>query len=302
VIGLGIDAGGSGSRWLLRDDAGRDLARGEAGPITGHLFTAAEREENLARLASVLQAALAAARPDAVAIGLTGFHRGSAAAPVLLEHLSATLKLPPERIDLDNDMHIAYAAAFAPGQGVLIYAGTGSVGYHETADGEIVRAGGYGYLVDDAGGGFWIGHKALCQVFRWFDETGEPARRPLADHLYEALGSRDWDVVIGTIYGGGRSAVAALAPAVALAAEERDEAAQAILTRAGQELARLARAIFKRLQAVLPVAFTGGVSRLSPLLTAALKEALPTEVAFVTPQITPVEAAAELALRLAKRG
>ena len=52
--------------------------------------------------------------------------------------------LAARRAVLDNDMHVAFASAFGPGEGVLVYAGTGSVAYHETAAGVAVRVGGYG--------------------------------------------------------------------------------------------------------------------------------------------------------------
>ena len=109
-------------------------------------------------------------------------------------------------------MHVAFASAFGPGEGVLIYAGTGSVAYHETVTGETVRAGGYGYLIDDAGAGYWIGHEALRALFRQVDATGHPADAPLAGALYERLGSRVWAEIMPVVYGGGRSFVASLSP------------------------------------------------------------------------------------------
>ena len=299
VIGLGIDAGGSSSRWLLLDDTRGELGRGTVGSITGHIFTSGDERENLGRLNELLQAALAVARPEAVVGGITGFHDNTEVAEVFTAEVARTLGLDKANVQLDNDMSIAFAGAFAPGEGVLIYAGTGSVGYHVAADGSILRAGGYGYLIDDAGAGYWIGHEGIKQVFRWLDEQGGPVTSPLAHAIYEALGSDDWDDIIGTIYGGGRSRIAALAPAVALAAEDGDEAAFSILDRAGQELARLARVIFYRLDRVLPVAFAGGVAKLSPVLTASLKKALP-PVALDTVTAEPVQAAARLALGLAQ--
>ena len=301
MVGLGIDAGGSSTRWLLLDDSGLELGRGTLGPLTGHVFTPGGKEENLGRLAELLRAASSIVKPDAVVGGITGLHGGTEAAELFKNRARELLNLPPERSLFDNDLHIAYASAFAPGAGVLLYAGTGSVGYHVTADGETVRAGGYGYLIDDAGAGFWIGQQGIRQTFRLVDELGRPADTPLARAVYDALGSDDWDSVIETVYGGGRSRVAALAPAVAAATEKGDTAAGAILQQAGRELARLAAAVLQRVGRPLPVAFAGGISKLSPVLTAAVKAALPEGTGLETITAEAVRAAARLALELARQ-
>ena len=270
MVGLGIDAGGSSTRWLLLDDAGLELGEGTLGPLTGHVFTPEGKKENLERLAELLRAASSLTQPDAVVGGVTGLHGGTEAAALFQNRAVEVLSLPLEHVLFDNDLHIAYASAFQPGAGVLLYAGTGSVGYHVTADGATVRSGGYGYLIDDAGAGFWIGQQGIRQVFRWVDELGRPADTPLARAIYDALGSDDWDDIIETVYGGGRSRVAALAPAVAAAARAGDDAAMTILTQAGQELARLATAVLYRVRQPLPVAFAGGISKLSPVLIGSL--------------------------------
>ena len=184
------------------------------------------------------------------------------------------------------------------GEGVLVYAGTGSVAYHETPAGEVVRAGGYGYLVDDAGAGFWIGQQALRALFQQVDVLGKPSETPLARALYTRLGSRDWPKIMPVVYGGGREFVASLAPAVGEAERAGDEVARAILEGAGAELARLVTAVQGRLPAPLPVAFAGGITRLSEVVREGLETNLNAPIRLV--QAEPVAAAARLALRLAQ--
>jgi N-acetylglucosamine kinase-like BadF-type ATPase len=41
VLGLGIDAGGTATRWRLVADSGQCVAQGSTEPLTGHLFSAA---------------------------------------------------------------------------------------------------------------------------------------------------------------------------------------------------------------------------------------------------------------------
>lgn len=301
TIVLGIDAGASSTRWLLKNSAGQELAEGKIGPLTGHIFLEADRQENLARLSELIADVKSVASPVAIAIGMTGLHPNTDAARFYETALQTAFKLLPERLELSNDMHVAYASVFEPGEGVLAYAGTGAVGYHETHTGEVVRSGGYGYLIDDAGAGYWIGHEGIKQVMRWVDDIGKPATQLLAEIIYEDIGSKIWPEIMKEIYGGGRSRVAALAPKVALAAHQGDEAAVAILERAGQELARLTNSVLGRLGRPLPVTFAGGISRLSPLLTASLERSLTAHHGFKVEAGEPVQAAAKLALKLLEK-
>lgn len=297
-VGLGLDGGGSSSRWVLLSSSGVVLGEGRSGPLTGHLFADAEQAEPLTRFRNVLTAAKAIRAPDAVVAGIAGLHPETVAAELFSRAVGETLGLRPQRVVLGNDLHIAFASAFGLGEGVLVYAGTGSVAYHEALTGEIVRAGGYGYLIDDAGGGYWIGREALKQLFRQVDAAGPP-KTPLAEALYSRLGSRLWPEIMPVVYAGGRGFVASLAPAVAEAERAGDVQARDLLERAGTELAQLALAVLGRLQSPLPVAFAGGVTRLSSVLTGALVHHLGAPVRLV--QDEPVHAAARLALRLAER-
>jgi glucosamine kinase len=301
VIGLGIDAGGSSTRWLLRDQAGKELGEGTAGPITGHVFTPADLDATVGRLHALLAEAASVARPDAVVAGITGFHPQAEPSEALSQAISDTLGLERSRVSLVDDMHIAFASVFAPGAGVLVYAGTGSVAYHVTASGRLLRVGGYGYLIDDAGAGYWIGHQGIRQAMRWVDEGNDPSHHPLAREIFRAIGSDAWEDIVVTVYGGGRQRVAALAPAVAAAATEGDEAAVAILRQAGEELARLGKLLFRRIGSPLPVAFAGGISRLSPMVNESLRAALPAGTSVEEATVEPVSAAARLAVELAGR-
>ncbi len=297
-VGLGVDAGGSSTRWLLLDSSGTEVGRGEMPPITGHLFTAQDRESNLTRFTELLRDVHEIVVPDAVIAGITGAHPGTGAAALLRDTVIRTFGLKPKCVRITNDMDIAYASVFAPGEGVLVYAGTGSVGYHVRSDLSTVSAGGYGHLVDDAGAGYWIGHEGLKQTLRWADESGFPSTRPLAQEIYKALGSSEWHEIIGVVYGEGRSPVASLAPAVKRAAEQGDEAAKAILGRAGHELARLARTVIGRVGTTLPVALAGGITKIGQPLEDAFAGALPPGTRWRTAELRPTQAAATLALAL----
>jgi N-acetylglucosamine kinase-like BadF-type ATPase len=197
----------------------------------------------------------------AVVAGITGLTGDSPEAAVAAGILAQALAVPPECVRVEDDLWIGYHAAFRPGEGHVVYAGTGSVGMHLYADGRILRVGGRGMLIDDAGSAFWIGRQALDLVFRRIDDGAPPGA--LGEALFAAIGGSDWNVVRAHVYGGGRHAVAILARAVAEAAQGGDVAAQAILHEAGRELARLALALCRR-AGDLPVVLLGRAASLHP--------------------------------------
>ena len=287
---LGIDIGGTASRWVLVDDAETIVARGAAAGATGHLFNPAERDRFVATLSAIAEAARAHA-PAAACLGITGL--GDTVHDDTRAIVKALFGIGPEAVLLSDDMELAFRATFAPGAGHLVSAGTGSIGLHLDADGDIIRVGGRGVLIDDGGSGTWIALNALDQVYRRIDETGGTADAGiLAGELFADIGGDQWDQTRSFVYGGDRGRIGTLAQAVARAATKGDAVATHILTRAATELARLAEALIAR-AGPLPVAFVGGIITLHPSIKPALVAALPnTTVTF--PQI---DAAAHAALR-----
>ncbi len=270
---LGIDGGGSSTKWALFSADGAVLKQGRLPAMTGHLFSPddeAALRPQLAELADMLQS-----RPDAVVAGISGLQEH--AIPIFQTALAQTFGLPEALIRVVSDLELAYAAHFAPGEGVLIYAGTGSVACCYTQSGERLRAGGHGFLLGDEGGAFWQGCQALRAVLHAQDE-GRPLPGILAQHLSLLIGNLDWPQVRAWVYGGERGAVAALAPAVHRAALTGDVVAQEIMRQAGQALADLARTLQKRSSSEhqaggLPVVLCGGAA--NDLVRAAFAAALP---------------------------
>jgi glucosamine kinase len=273
---LGVDIGGTASRYVLTDGDGTVIARGSAGGATGHIFNPVERDKLVAVLQAIAAALPAGTSLSAACLGITGLGdkiRDEAAA-LIGDHLS----LPASSIRLTDDMELAYRAAFAPGAGHLISAGTGSIGLHVTADGQIIRVGGRGLLIDDGGSGTWIALTALDRLYRGIDETGSTAQAQiLADELFTAIGGSDWDSTRAYIYGSDRGRIGALAQAVARAATKGDALALDILTQAGKELARLGHALVAR-AGHLPIGYVGGIIDLHPQIRLSLADTLPDEV------------------------
>ena len=270
---LGIDIGGTASRWALTDETGALIARGSAAGATGHFFNPAERARLEATLSDIAaQVSASSSSLGAVVAGITGF--GSVGEIEVKQTLTQRFGVAADRLTVIDDISLAYASVFEPGEGHLVSAGTGSIGLHVGAEAGYVRVGGRGILVDDGGSGSWIALRALDEIFRGLDRRGDFSEvQALADAVFSLIGGNDWHAVRGFVYGGDRGRIGTLATAVALAAHAGDPLALRILDQAGRELARLAAALVARTEA-RPTRFTGGVLKLHPVVFAAIAEEL----------------------------
>jgi N-acetylglucosamine kinase-like BadF-type ATPase len=276
-LGLGIDAGGTQTRWALAAPGGGILAEGRVAGLSAlQMGTPHGRDTVRATFEELAANVLPHGVPARVQAGLTGFGGDS---EQLQRWLAELLHMQAADIHFCSDMEIAYRASFAPGEGYLVYAGTGSIGAFIDRDGSFHRAGGRGVVLDDGGGGFWIAKEALRHIWRLEDERpGAWRASKMAQAVFDYVGGDDWAYSRQFIYGQERGAVGKLALAVAATADQ-DPAASAILRNAGRELARLARALISRF-GPRPVAVSGRAAELHPSIVAAMRDLLPAGLEF----------------------
>jgi glucosamine kinase len=270
-LGLGIDAGGTRTRWALAGPDGKVIAEGKVGGLSAlQMHSASGRHTVHATFSALAKAVLGHGQPLRIQAGLTGFGGDG---EQLQRWLAELLAVPLRAVTLCNDIEIAYLGSFEPGQGYLVYAGTGSIGAYIDADGRSHRAGGRGVVLDDGGGGFWIAREALRHIWRNEDEQpGCWRASPMAHAVFAHIGGDDWALSRQFIYSQERGEVGKLALAVAASADA-DPVAAAILAEAGRELARLAQALNARFGA-RPVALAGRASELHPIIFAAMRAAM----------------------------
>ncbi len=303
-LALGLDAGGTQTRWALVDADGALRARGSGAAITGLMLGSDEGRAQLDAALRGIAAQVAQQQPGAriaaVKGGLTGFDGDALAA--LRAVAAPALGVAPAAVQACSDIELACRAAFAPGQGLVVYAGTGSAAAFVAADGRLHRAGGHGVVIDDAGGGYWLARRALRAVWRAEDaEPGSAEKMPLGRALFARIGSSSWPATRQWVYGASRGELGTLAVAVGEAAAQGDETALALLRKAGVELARLARVLHRRLQAQglagpeLPVATAGRVFALHPLVGDTLRAVLPPTTPLRCAEVDTALAAARLA-------
>jgi len=212
----------------------------------------------LPQLAQVVKDTLArtGAELDVVTAGISGLTDRDADADALLaliqgDGVRATM--------LAHDSTTSFLGALGDRHGAVVAAGTGvvtlAVGESDTA-----RVDGWGWIMGDAGSGYWIGREALDAVMRAYDGRGPAtaltdaavSRWPDLTQAYMAL-QADHDRV---------RVVASLAREVAEAADAGDQVARDIARRAAHELAHSARTAVGRVrtdEATFDVCAIGGV-------------------------------------------
>lgn len=273
-LALGLDAGGTMTRWALATADGRLVAEGTVAGFGAAMLATPEGQarlrDTLAALAQAVravQAVHAVGRPLQVHGGITGY--GGQREP-LAGLIGAALGVDPAVVTLASDVEVGYLGCFQPGEGYLVYAGTGSIGVFIDADGVFHRVGGRGGLLDDGGSGYWIAREALRHIWRTEDESpGAWQGSPMARAVLERLGGADWSHTRRFITSADRGEMGRLALAVAATADA-DPVARQILQQAGAELGRLARILVRR-HGPRPVALAGRVFALHPAIAEACR-------------------------------
>ena len=213
-----IDVGQSGVRMQLRDaDGGSTQWRSPVGLDASSTLS-------LTELAGRLRVACEGISARIVGIGVTGEHQDAALDRFALEIMDA---LRATEACIAHDSVTAHVGALSGRDGVVIAAGTG------VSPSAVARSDGWGALLGDRGGGFWIGRAGLRAATAERDGAGQRT------DLTAAAGRRfgPLPALMPSAAQPSTAAVAAFAKDV-LAAAESDDAARAIAEDAAAELAR----------------------------------------------------------------
>jgi N-acetylglucosamine kinase-like BadF-type ATPase len=234
---IAADAGGTSTRAVAIDTAGNVYGYGRSG---GGNPTSAGVAGAVAAIGAAVEAAVAelsAADVEAVVLAMAGERTDAFFAQ--LEERIGGLDLGP--VVLQPDLLAMFHSGTHRLEGYGMVAGTGSIAAR-IRDGGLHRVvGGKGWLLGDAGSGFWIGHRVARAVVSALDGQG-PATA-LAPLVLEAVGIVDepaeWAVrrLVSVLYARRPVQLAEFAP-LAFAAEQ-DPVARAILTEAADALADL---------------------------------------------------------------
>lgn len=284
---LAIDAGQTGIKVRIRAD----------GTVYDEVFPGIlTHEQLLPQLAAVARTALAhtGVGVTSVAAGVSGLTEREADAAALLARIDDA---GVRSVLLAHDSTTSFLGAIGENRGAVVAAGTGVVTL-AVGRSRVARVDGWGYLMGDAGSGYWIGREALDAVMRAFDGRGPAtALRDVAEELWPDL----TQAYIGLQSSGDRvQVIASFAEHVSRLASAGDAVSQHITVRAGGELAHSVETALRRVREngdTFSVCAIGGVFR-SPQLREAFAShvaASELDVALVEPLGHGIDGAVALA-------
>ena len=289
---LGLDIGGSRTRARLVADG---VVTANATTASASL-TAAGPEQASAALDELLAGLPGLDSPlDAVCAGAAGSRTARETADFLRARLEPITRSGNVLV-VDDAALILPAAGLA--EGIAVICGTGTIAAG-TWRGREARAGGWGYLLGDEGGGYWI-VRAAIRVLLSRRESGLPPG-DLGARLLGAASAPDLDALRAAFYRSPEPGVwARCAPAVL---DSSDPEVIGLVGRAAGHLAELAARVAGQFDADLPVVLAGGLmasERLSSAAIAAISADVPASSVRVLSE-PPVAGAVRLAEAAAGR-
>jgi N-acetylglucosamine kinase-like BadF-type ATPase len=138
------------------------------------------------------------------------------------------------RVRVGTDVEAGVEDAFGDEPGILLMAGTGSIGFGRAEDGRSGRVGGWGSILGDEGSGYAIGVEALRRIARAVDGRGQGT--DLRGRVLARLGLGDPADLVTWASTATRASIASLVPEVQAAAAAGDGIAGEILVSAVEEL------------------------------------------------------------------
>uniref|UniRef100_UPI00118165A4 BadF/BadG/BcrA/BcrD ATPase family protein n=1 Tax=Pelomonas sp. KK5 TaxID=1855730 RepID=UPI00118165A4 len=205
---IGVDGGGTGTRVRLATVDGAELAQGESGPSAlGQGAEQAWRHIGEAIAAAARVAGIEPPAPSACAIGL-GLSGVSIEAKVrdFIEQQPGYALLA-----LDSDGWTTLLGAHAGQPGVVLAAGTGTIGEALRRDGSRAVSSGWGWIGGDEGSGAWLGLKAIGHAQQVLDGRAEAGS--LSAAVLDVVG-RERSAILAWKVAAGQAGFATLAPLV----------------------------------------------------------------------------------------
>lgn len=268
---IGVDAGGTKTHAALYDCFGEKHADAKSG--YGNLLV--DPEAATVHIGDAIAACLQSLPGRAqgagirIYVGAAGIHAGDNRTELLA---GLRRRFPEAVVRVEDDALLALYSVNEGNDGMLVIAGTGSIAYGKRG-GQVHRAGGWGNILGDEGSGYDISRKALAQITAEFDSGG--GYGPLSRRLLEAMDTDVWGVV-KFAHTAKKGEIAALLPLVEQMALLGDSAASRLLEEAGDALAKLPAALYRRMgfSEQTALALKGGVLEKIPIVREAFVRSL----------------------------
>jgi N-acetylmuramic acid 6-phosphate etherase len=245
---LGVEGGGTKTAWALVERDGDELRVLEQGKLPPSNFRLASPE----RLRSIFQQL--PREINRAGIFLAGC--GTEEDRQNLRSIAAEV-WPSAIIVTGSDRDSGMAVALGHGEGIVVNAGSGSSVTGRRGD-RIEKAGGWGHILGDAGGAYFLSVQALRLILREYDlHRGEVQ---FTAKILRALSLNSLDELVRWAQVADKMEIAMLAPVVFEAAMAGDERVLEILEEGARALCEYTEAVAARLHLLAPkVMLLGGL-------------------------------------------
>jgi len=259
---LGVEGGGTKTAWVLVERDGTELRildRGKLPPSNFRLVTL----DRLRTIFSELPKQI-----DRAGIFLAGC--GLEDRPILSRLCGEIWRTA--KIITGNDRDSGLAAALGRGEGIVVNAGSGSSVTGRRGD-KIEKAGGWGHMLGDAGGGYFLVIQALRLILREYDlHRGEVQ---FTAKILRALSLNNLDELVRWAQTADKMEIAMLAPVVFEAAASGDACVIGIIEEGARVLCEYTEAVASRLHVLAPkVVLMGGLFHRDSTYTHAFRRRL----------------------------
>ncbi len=260
---LGVEGGGTKTAWVLVERGVDDLRVIDQGrlPPSNFRLTPPDRLRSIFRQLPQ--------KTDRVGMFLAGCGADDRHS---LENLCAEI-WPGARIVAGSDRDSGLAAALGHGDGIAVNAGTGATVTGRRGD-RIEKAGGWGHILGDAGGGYFLSLQALRLIL---SRIRSASRRSAIHRQYSAraLSLNSRDELVRWAQTADKMEIAMLCPVVFEAARNGDSNVVKIIEEGAEVLAEFTGAVASRLGLLAPkVILLGGVFQRDSLYVAAFQRRL----------------------------
>ena len=265
---LGVEGGGTKTAWALvekRESELRVLDQGKLPPANVRLATPPELRAIFGQLPKE--------------IGRAGVFLAGCATEEDRQSLRriCTEIWPDAKIVVGSDRDSGLAAALGHGDGIVVNAGSGS-SVTGRRDKRIENAGGWGHILGDAGGGYFLSLQALRLILREYDlHRGEVQ---FTSKILGALSLNNLDELVRWAQTADKMEIATLTPVVFEAATTGDAGVMEIIEEGARVLCEYTEAVASRLHLLAPkVVLLGGLFQRDSIYTHTfrrrLKKSLP---------------------------
>jgi N-acetylmuramic acid 6-phosphate etherase len=260
---LGVEGGGTKTAWILVERSGDELNILDQGKLPSSNFRLAT-PDRLRAIFSELPKQI-----DRAGVFLAGC--GTAEDRHSLSNLCAEI-WPGAKILTGSDRDSGLAAALGHGDGIVVNAGSGSSVTGRRGD-RIENAGGWGHILGDTGGGYFISIRALRLILREYDlHRGEVQ---LTAKILHARSLNNLDELVRWAQTADKMEIATLAPVVFEAAASGDVRVMEIIEEGALVLCEYTEAVASRLHLLAPkVMLLGGLFHRDSIYTHAFRRRL----------------------------